>query len=890
MPVTHTVILTPTTRLARALAREAALRQTASGKTAWRSQPVLAFSAWLNQLREDYFLDAEDARTPISADQAHEVWKSVINTDIFIGEPRVADLAERAWRLLHEHQLAMPAQWPALLMNEDHRRFAEWTSAYMARCRQQQWVDLPSWQHELPELIVQGKISLPEQIVLAGFVLEPTPLQQRILAACRRVGCAVETREDAPESSSTSVQRYAANSDADELIAAAIWARRRLEQLQPNQPDARIAIVVPDLEGRVEQAEHALRKAFDPQGFALASTTAEPWHISLGKPLSHWPMTADALTLLGLNPAQLSQPELRCWLRSPFLYGWPEESLARAKTIQRLARIAPYEVTLFELDRDLTTHTSNFAQTLQAWRKVRAQGPEDAHPSGWTAQFQTELTALGFGRGRALNSQEHQLLARWQQLLEQFSALDAVLDRPLSRSNALHCLKERAGRSIFRERNIGVPVEVLGLKEALGSTFDALWMTSLDHDRWPPPARREPLIPGKVQQAVPESTSTGRLQQAEREIQAVLAAAPEQVLSYCIDPESPAAQRLSPMLDDGCTRDLELDVAETPAAATMEVLEHDARAPAVAAGQFKGGTGLFQKQSDCPFRAFAEVRLQAGSVPIPRPGLDAAQRGSLVHQALEAFWQALPDAASLRALDGPALETRIEQSAERALRLQFSKYRLAISHAARELEKQRLVRQLSEWLELEKQRPDFRVQAREQSITIDLGGVQTRGTIDRIDQPADDQAGTVLIDYKTGDSAKSGHWLPEPRMADVQLPAYALSVEPPPGGIAFAKLLANDVHFDGIQRETAGDDSETPAASGIRILGQFTRKHNLSEHESWLELMEQWRVQLDALGHQFLTGNAEVDPRNHQTCRYCHLHAFCRIHERSAFVADEVIE
>ena len=886
MAETKIIVLTPTTRLARSLAREYALDQTAAGATAWRSRPVLAFSAWLNQLREDFFLDADDARTPISSDQAFEVWRSVIDTDIFIGEPRIADLAERAWRLLHEYQLTTPAQWPELLMTTDHLRFQGWVRDYQNLCRKQGWVDLYTWLDELPDLIESRQIQLPQTIELAGFVLPPTPQQQRILDACEQAEATIVQTDQPPEAPSAPVQSYAASSEKSELLAAACWARDLVEQ----NPQNRIAIIVPDLQGRVEQAENALRRVFDPHGFALQTDAVEAWHISLGKPLPRWPLTADALALLQLNPNRLTQVEIQRWLRSPFLHGWPEESLARAESITRLARIAPYEVTLFEFNRDGTTNSPRLQHTLDSWRKTRATAPERARPSAWTEQFQNELTALGFGRGRRLNSQEHQLLARWQSLLEQFSALDTVIEQPMRRSAALKRLNERAARTIFRERNAGVPVEVLGIKEALGSRFDAIWMTSMDQDAWPLPARREPLIPGKIQRAVAKSTSNGKLEQAQLELNAVLAAAPLKVFSCGIDPELPAQNRLTPMLADRLQQPLGLELSLEPQPAKMEVLPDDSQAPRIEAGSYSGGTGLFQKQSDCPFRAFAEIRLRARSTPTSRPGLDAGTRGSLVHKMLEAFWHDWPDALDLHSMDQEQLLQRMQQAAEQALRAQFSRYRLAIGSAGRTLEKQRLVALLQQWLEVEKQRPNFRVQALEQALEIRFGGIQTRGMIDRVDQI---ESGTaiesprLLIDYKTGTSAGSGQWLPEQRMRDVQLPAYALSLKPAPSGIAFAKLLPAKAGFDGIQNDAT---HATPAAAGIRIIGQFTRKHALSEHESWLELLNQWRDQLEALGEQFLAGHAEVNPRDGQTCRYCHLHALCRIHERVAFSPDQTNE
>ncbi|HTD91938.1 MAG TPA: hypothetical protein VK663_14830, partial [Burkholderiales bacterium] len=42
-----------------------------------------------------------------------------------------------------------------------------------------------------------------------------------------------------------------------------------------------------------------------------------------------------------------------------------------------------------------------------------------------------------------------------------------------------------------------------------------------------------------------------------------------------------------------------------------------------------------------------------------------------------------------------------------------------------------------------------------------------------------------------------------------------------------------------------------------------------------------WRADLARLAAGFVAGDAAVDPKNYpQTCRYCDVQPFCRIHER----------
>jgi ATP-dependent helicase/nuclease subunit B len=118
------LILTPTARLARSVLRQMATERIGQGLVSWRAPTVLAFTAWVARLRDDWFLDGDEAGAPIRSPQALVLWRSVIDHDIFIGEPRVAEMAQSAWRTIHEYALPHPAVWESLWMSEDQRRFA----------------------------------------------------------------------------------------------------------------------------------------------------------------------------------------------------------------------------------------------------------------------------------------------------------------------------------------------------------------------------------------------------------------------------------------------------------------------------------------------------------------------------------------------------------------------------------------------------------------------------------------------------------------------------------------------------------------------------------------------------------------------------------------------
>lgn len=877
--------LTPTARLARARQHWYASQQTAAGRSAWLRPSILHYPAWLQLLRQQAVLCGGVDRVLIDAGQARWLWQQVIDSDVFVGEPKVAQLAEHAWQQLHEHCLADPEQWPQLELSDDTRAFRQWAWRFRQRCNANGWIDTVTLDARLPALIAAGRLDLPARIELVGFELPATPLQQAIFSAAEQAGVQLmhgamtwaafmSMQRDAVPSARAELAQTAQRlqlrrfADADaELQAAASWARQQLDA----NPQQSLAVVVPDLSARLEQVDNHFRQVFDAPAFALQATGQPCWHVSLGKSLPRWPLVSDALLLLGLEPDCIDQPRIGRVLRSPFVAGWLDESAQRHACIVDMLRKDSYEIRSERCVQRLQEAGSpRLAACFEAWQQQQRLQTGKLLPSVWAGLFQQTLQVFGFAAGRKLDSIEYQLLQRWHRLLETFSALDVVASGPVDRAQALALLNDCAASSTFRERNPGCPVEILGIAEALGARFDAIWITTLDTDTWPQPARREALLPGAVQGLLPTASNAACLRLATLQLCGLLRCA-DSVQGSLANSNDSERRELTALLQQAALFDVQPE--PEPSLLTLEVLTDDIQAAPLADvaddDHVPGGTAMVRNQSACPFRAFAVHRLQARELRPPRPGLNAMQRGELLHRSLELFWQQLPDQAALLAQDAQALAARIRRVSGQALQQLLHAQPLLLSEVGERLELTCLQRALSRWLELEQARPPFAVKTREQRVTMQQAGLRCQGKIDRIDVTAH---GELLIDYKSGRVNKSD-WFPQPRMADPQLPMYALAMDPPPQGIAFASLAPDQMGFDGLAAADMGIDGV------IRIGGKSSK---FRDHSDWSALLQDWAGHVQALAADFRAGKAAVDPRRPEVCQYCHLHALCRIHERSA--------
>jgi probable DNA repair protein len=278
--------------------------------------------------------------------------------------------------------------------------------------------------------------------------------------------------------------------------------------------------------------------------------------------------------------------------------------------------------------------------------------------------------------------------------------------------------------------------------------------------------------------------------------------------------------------------------------ATLE----DRVAPPVAVKQVRGGTRVLADQAACPFRAFAHWRLNAQEMDQPADGLDAAERGNLIHKLMASLWSELKTSAALETDLGPA----IERAADAAVK------ELQLEGRFAELERARLARIAREWLEVEKARPPFEVVAVERPQNVEVAGMTFAGRIDRMDRAA---GGHVLIDYKTGGNPTPAKWRP-PRPDEPQVPLYAVTAKEEIAAVAFAKLGAGRKRFMGFSR----DKNFLPDVDAAK---------------NWPSLLAEWKREAESLGAGFAAGEARVDPKRElQTCRYCDLQTLCRVYEK----------
>lgn len=879
-------VVTANKRLARALQREYAAREQAAGQTVWETPDILPWRAWLKRAWDALTFSEATAATSaasppallLSPLQEHALWRAAMAGGE--GEPLLrpdaaarlaaeAHALRQAWRIDPAELAAAPGR--------DTHAFLLWSREFEARCRAHHWIEGSRLPDALARAFGEGMLAVPAGLYLTGFD-EFTPQQCALFDALAAAGTRIEVE---PPPAPRARVALSAHADTEaEMIAAAHWARRRLEE-----GASRIAVVVPDLASCRASLMRILDDVLEPAAVLPgAAARSSPYGLSLGLALAGYPVVHAALTALEMLAGDLSLARAGALLRSPFIAGAETEMNARGLLDAALRQRGEATVsaeTLAGLAGSGGEHACPLlAAALRRWRRVQRALPSRLAPSAWVERVLSLLQLLGWPGERPLDSDEYQTVEAWRELVCGLAGLDRVTPM-MELRELLRELRRVSSERVFQPEREEAPIQVLGMLEAAGMRFDGVWVMGMRDDAWPPPPDPNPFLPLSVQRrhGLPRATPERELELARRLGRRLEAAAPEVRFSHALA-EGDRPLRASPLLAHlPATRD---DTATAPffrervqAAGVLETVE-EGNGPAFTEREAPGGSRLFQLQALCPFRAFAELRLHAQPLEEAATGPDARERGTLMHRALDLLWRELGGSAALQAFGGKDLDELIGRVVDAVLAEAARDRPDVYTERFREVERWRLARRLRDWLEIERGRAPFVVEQREERQRIAVGGLEVEVRIDRLDRLADGRR--TVIDYKTG-AVSIDDWFGD-RPEEPQLPLYSMALGEELDAVLFACLRPGDIGYVGVAQ--SGD---VAPGKSVKI---YAETPYAAECGSWDGQRREWARVLAGLAADFRAGRAAVDPKNPpQTCDYCALTALCRINELAAPLDDE---
>jgi ATP-dependent helicase/nuclease subunit B len=833
------------------------------GRRVWATPDILPVDAWLTREVERYAATGGTA-VPRLLSPAEEwfLWRQCAaqaTSELgLVNRSALAEALRRASSIAADFGIDVRKAGPGLENEQGAETvlLAEVQRAVDERCQSLRAVPVAS-------LVGQLRPAANERpVVCSGFLTLP-PRLRSLVAPLQETGSAL------PASPNVII----AADELDELERIAQWCRAQVE----HKSDVRILITLPGAAGTRERLATLIRQAIYP-GEWLGGPGAQTARVQTeslvaiegGAPLAHIPAVAHALATLSWLGSRAGDFEaVSGWLCAP--YWRTPEPISRAQLDLWLRERERMHFDLHELAAALQSAPSALAPAareisaqINKAAEVLAQGT--ASPRDWSERFRAALAVFGWPGEHARSSGEQQTVVRFYELLDELGQL-ASAARSISRDNAIQWFTELAARTAFRPADDDAVITISSVFAAPVVRYDAIWIGGLRAEAFPQPVQPDPFIPLAAQLAagVPAASAGGRLSEAHALLSSWRLAADELVLSAPARSQdlellpSPLLAEWLPMrsVSAGETGSIWLPT-RLHREGMLETLDDAVGLGWPVEQPLPSGTRSLELQNQCPFRAYAELRLGSTPLDAPKPGIAPDVRGQLLHAALQKLWRRLGDSHALSALSDTALDAAIHECVEEAAS-QFL-HTPAMSRECRRAK--RLIRALCA---VERERTPFSVESTELDSTLTLKDAHLRVRIDRVDTL--ESGGRAILDYKSG-ARTTADWYGE-RPSHPQLLAYLAALGDDVVAMATVNVTAREVRFDGI----ANSPGLLPRVKGVEAaLGT-------DPNDAWPARRQEWLSRIEHLAADFLAGRAVVDPKP-DACDYCHVASVCRIADR----------
>jgi probable DNA repair protein len=900
------LILCSTPRLAVSLQQHHQREQLEKGFTQWSPINAMTPSQWLKKWLEEAVMLG---RAPLEAGLLTELtpleegllWERAIEESLkhfdakeLFDTAGLATAAVEANRYMVEWEIAVFGDY----LTEETQQFLVWRERFQSLCHERRKLEPVRFAEHVIKMIKQGHGELPAHIEFAGFdVMHPQ--LERLQAALEERKRKVTTKVLTLDGPQASEHIELVDRDA-ECRAAVAWAKAQLDQ----NPKTRIAIVVPELPALRTKLASLLDDALEANVNRPALAESQrAYDFSIGPSLTSQAIINTALNLLklvypyeGRQDSPVFHGDVAYLLHSPYWSKGVTEADGRAQLDAELRKTLSLSFKLSQLQRSVeklargerALHLPALREALKALLALRGQSKVNALPSVWAERFQSALLALDWPGERTLSSVEYQAKKSFERLLSELAGLDSLLGK-IDVQQAIRHFTKMCQAKIFQpeSRNI-TNLQVMGMMEAAAAPLDAIWVMGMNDHVWPPPAKPNPLVPAALQHSKGTPNANSEVQtKFAGAIHKRLRKSAHQIIFSSAQQDGERVLRVSPLMVDisPSSRDVLLFDAVDQQLANSRPKQvgdkpwdwlEDHQAPGVGEGErVSGGTGLLKAQAVCPAWAFHQYRLYARELKEPVDGLDAMDRGTLVHHVLELFWRDR-DSEILKEPPEVLLAT-LEAVADAALLKFNADHDDVFSETFLTLEKERLVELIMMWLDnYEKPRPAFEVVACEEEREIEIEGVKIKVVVDRIDQL--NNGHRLIMDYKTGGAVDFKNW-GEDVITEPQLPIYAAfsPTNQAIAGVIFARVRWDESKFSGVLAQKG-------LIKGVRVFNEVVRGSAIFDAEQfpdWDSVIAYWRKNLTGTILSLKAGDAAVRIQDEQDLKYCEVSAILRVAERA---------
>jgi probable DNA repair protein len=864
----QTTILTVNNRLARRLVQEFA--RSFSAQSVVEMPVVVPFSAWIaQQLAQAGFQDTLRPHAYLlDAFGSQLLWAQVIDaleaTEPLLDTQQAANAAQQADKLLDEWTIEVRPE----IETEEYARFIQWRGSYQQRLEQLNALDPNLAIDRVIEHIRDG-LPVTSNLVLAGFS-ELTPRMRMLLEALSlRDVSMMRLEQEAPVQAKLS--RVLSDTSQTEWESAAYWARSKLAQ----QPQGRFAIVSISLEADAALARRTLSRVLEPDGLtynvAIARSLAD-WQA--GRAVLAWLRTFVLLKERG----RASASDLGAALLSGYCVGDLNELGARASIDARWRHDEVIDLSLQGWSKAIQELEQLSPAWHLAWQTFSELSRKDSLRR-WSSIFRQTLAIIGFPGRTRQSSTIYQVVEALDEIFEKFEALSPITE-PLTATQALNIFARLMRSVSFQpQRDPNARLDVLGMLEAEGGRWDAVWVLGLTDEVFPAAARPNPFIPLSAlrQAGAPRATPEREREWAEQMFSHLCILAPEVVVSSAMH-EGERGLRPSALIQGIALAQQSLAQPDSfPTPSELESIEDNQAPPLGPADEIGGGVALLETQARNPQWAFVRYRLGARALPAYSTMPSTIARGEFLHDAIEVVWRELRTQEALKA---SCANDEINALIMRGVNLAADSRLRAMRPALRALEVKRACAIISSWLAIECERLPFVVEDIEERYDMTLSGMTLKIRLDRMDQLHD--GSRVVIDYKGGRKLSDvvANWR-RARPTSLQLPAYAAVLAQQGeidslAGLMLVHLHANATPPVGLLRDDIG------------VAGPKLFMDAAYPDPDWVAAIKRLNNVVENLAAEFSSGVADNISWSKSDLEYCDVPALLRVYDDALSVEEDV--
>lgn len=647
---------------------------------------------------------------------------------------------------------------------------------------------------------------------------------------------------DLPDTDNTT-EKYAAIDNKEETYQLINWLKQKI-----SLGEKRIGVVVPNLEERSENLQRQLENEI----------AKDKFNISLGKPLIEFPLIAHAIEFLNLEHESVSHDLMRLILNSPYLGASKEEFLLRSSLIAKNEILQEPDVSFESFKKILVQKVPKLSELIN---NISAY-PKEASAYQWSLLFKKHLKNLNFPGEYSLTSTTYQCFQRLLNLFDEFLQV-GLIKQILTKNEALNIIREIAHSTIFQLKKPKCEIQILGILEASGCTFDSLWILGLTNQCLPQKTKLSPFIPASLQKTckMPHALPEKELQLAQKTLKRLQNASRNTCIISYPQLSGELTNMPSPLIID-CLNFNAQNITYTNIN-NLETYDDEYQIPVFQDEKIKGGTQILANQAKCPFRSFAIHRLHAKQPLKIQEGINALNKGKIIHRIMELFFQNIPNQTTLINLTDQDIEEKITMSIADALEPWIKNNSYLLPKVMQEVEFKLLSQLVKAAISWEKERPAFTINALEKTFQFALGELKLKIRVDRIDsiESIDNNnhnTTQMVIDYKTSLPQKKP-WFDE-RPEEPQLLLYSL-LDDNIHALILLEISKGQVTCNGI----SDDNCEIKGIKAIK------------KNETWNEYKENWHNILSTLAEEFMSGICTPTPKREEICNKCWVRGICRI-------------